>query len=630
MTNRACIAIGINRYQFLPPLSYGQADAQALREFLVGGGNLPSSQCLLLTDTSPLVDDQPTYPSRENILNWLETGRQNSWYPQENWCWFFFSGCGVSWQDVDYLMPIDGNPDDIPGTGIPVRSLFSALQEQGHENILVILDINRSPGLQAGVAVGVETLELAEQMGIALVLSSQPDQFSHEAAALGNGLFTAALLEALRYYDQDTTLEKLDQYLRDRLPELSQHHWRPVQNPLIAIPSENHRHQLIFPSAENSQLNEKASAGIYSAFIPATKLKAENRFGEDSRNGKTAPVQKIPISAVQKQPMASSMPTSTAASNQTTSRPGAMVPSPDRSSARRRTKTPWWQKLLIWGGSTAVVLSLLIASVVLRNRESLTSQQAIEAPVAKESPRSPTPETLTTKPSPVLNEKASPVVSPKPRAQQPVVSPPRSNPNRLQANQVALAQAKQLIQPNQASLFSKAIAQAGTVKPGDPLYEQAQQDITRWSGVILDLAEGRAKQGNFGGAIATAQLVPKNNPSVYAQAQQSIARWKIFSKQQQQNKAIIQAARKQVRRNQASSYNRAIMTLRKVPRGQPGYGEAQKLIAQGSKTIYLIAQSRASRGRFQEAIQTAALVPSGTPYSDAAQKAIAKWKQKKV
>jgi uncharacterized caspase-like protein len=44
-------------------------------------------------------------------------------------------------------------------------------------------------------------------MGIALVLSSQLDQFSHEAAALGNGLFTAALLEALRYYHTDTTLE---------------------------------------------------------------------------------------------------------------------------------------------------------------------------------------------------------------------------------------------------------------------------------------------------------------------------------------------------------------------------------------------------------------------------------------
>jgi uncharacterized caspase-like protein len=74
MANYACVAIGINRYQFLPPLSYGQADAQALRQFLVCQANLPSSQCLLLTDTSPLVGDKSTYPSRENIVNWLEGG----------------------------------------------------------------------------------------------------------------------------------------------------------------------------------------------------------------------------------------------------------------------------------------------------------------------------------------------------------------------------------------------------------------------------------------------------------------------------------------------------------------------------------------------------------------------------
>ncbi|HEY9709602.1 MAG TPA: hypothetical protein V6D48_15465 [Oculatellaceae cyanobacterium] len=71
MANHACMAVGINHYQFLPPLSYGQADAEDLQQFLVGQANLPSSQCLLLTDTSPIIGDQSTYPSRENILSWL-------------------------------------------------------------------------------------------------------------------------------------------------------------------------------------------------------------------------------------------------------------------------------------------------------------------------------------------------------------------------------------------------------------------------------------------------------------------------------------------------------------------------------------------------------------------------------
>jgi hypothetical protein len=178
-------------------------------------------------------------------------------------------------------------------------------------------------------------------------------------------------------------------------------------------------------------------------------------------------------------------------------------------------------------------------------------------------------------------------------------------------------------------LFNKAIFQARKVRPGDPLYKQAQQDISRWSGVILDLAEGRAAQKDFGSAIAAAQLVPKDDSSIYSKAQQGIGRWQALTKQQQQNKAIIQAAKTQIQPNQASSYHRAIATLSKVPPAQPGYAEAQQLKEQWSRSIYLLANSRASEGQFPSAIQAAALVPAGTSSSEAAQKAIAKWKQGK-
>lgn len=637
MANHACVAIGINRYQFLQPLSYGQADAQALRHFLVRQASLPSNQCLLLTDTSPLVDNQSTYPSRENILNWLRENRQNS-RQSETWRWFFFSGYGVSWQNADYLMPIDGNPDDIPGTGISMRSLFETLKAQGSENILVLLDINRASGLQSGIPVGAEAVELARQMGIVLVLSSQLDQFSHEAAVLGHGLFTEALLEALGYYHTDTTLEHLEQYLHARLPELSQHHWRPVQTPLTVVPSEAQRQQLILPSVKNQPIKERTPVGISSAFIPTAKLETENGYIEDSRNGAT-PGQKTPLSATQTRPTTSLIAPPTVTSTPASYKPGAMVASPERQ-PKRHANTPWWQQLLLWGGGAILILALMIAAVIFRNRDAFTTKPINETPATRELPTSPTAqEPLTTSPprtqeppttspkSPTA--KASPTSSPNPSDKLSVAAPQKPTPTRLQANQAALDQAKRLIRPNQASLFSKAIVQARTVKPGDPLYQQAKQDITRWSEVILDLAEGRANQGNFGGAIAAAQLVPKDNPSVYAKAQKTINQWKALTTQQQQNQAIIQAAKKQIQPNQASSYNRSLTTLRKIPAGQPGYAEAQQLIAQGSQKIYLIAQSRASQGKFKEAIQAAALVPANTPSYEAAQKAIAKWKQGK-
>jgi hypothetical protein len=122
-------------------------------------------------------------------------------------------------------------------------------------------------------------------------------------------------------------------------------------------------------------------------------------------------------------------------------------------------------------------------------------------------------------------------------------------------------------------------------------------------------------------------MVPQDDPSVYAKAQQKIQQWGILTQQQRQNQGLIQAAKKQIQPNQANSYRRAIATLRKIPSGQPGYNTAQNLIEQWSRTIYLMAQSRAWRGNYQAAIQTAAFVPTGTTSSDAAQKAIAKWQQ---
>ena len=606
MANQACVAIGINRYQFLPPLNYGQADAQALWQFLVEQAKWPSQMCLLLTDTAPMVGNQSTYPTRENILSWLEAERQNS-SPSVNWRWFFFSGYGVSWEQTDYLMPIDGNLDDIPGTGIPVRSLFASLKNSGSENILVLLDINRSPVLQTEEPVGARTVELARQMGIAVVLSTQLDQCSHEAAALGKGLFTEALLEALRYFHSDTTLEKLDQYLRDRLPELSQHHWRPIQTPLTVIPTDAARQQLILPTAENLLVQAKTPVGT-AVTSPRTSVDAEDSQVEYSRNGTGTPVGKTVVLPVEERPDTSLTSVNTATSNQTPSQVMAMVPYPNKHSDFYTPQKPLWQQLLLWGGGAVLALALMIAAVVLRNREAFVGKQARQTPVANLS--STTSSSIT-------------------KSQQPMASRPMSVQSRREANQATLDKAKRLIRYNHVSLFNKAIVQARDIKPGDPLYQQARQNITRWSEVILDIAEGRAEKGNYGTAIPAAQLVPKDDPSVYAKAQKTIEQWQVLSTQQKQNQGIIQAAKQQIQYNQGSSYIRAIAAVRKIPSGQPGYAEAQQLIEQWSQTIYQMAQSRASQGKFQMAIQTAALVPAGTPSYDDAQKVIAKWRQKK-
>lgn len=578
MGHYACIAIGINHYQFLAPLSYGQADAYSLRQFLVNQANLPSDQFLLLSDNSPLVDNFSTYPTQENIWRHLEADEQASWHTA-NYRWFFFSGYGVSWEGVDYLMPIDGNPDDIPRTAIPMRSLLATLKDAGGENLLVLLDINRSPGLPTGLAVGEETIAIAQEMNIALILSSQLDQFSHEAVALGNGLFTAALLEALHYYYTDTTLSNLDQYLRSYLPQLCQHHYRPIQNPLMVVPVAEARQHFILPTVATP------------VTIPADlHLMGLNVNGDRNNTNNGASVPRQP---------ALEIPSDNYLNVPTPAPPTPIDPNlkftPYHPQKILNFDSSLGLQLIFLGGGAVLVLLLTLAAILLNNRKIL-----IKTPAATIVPESNTIATTTRG------------------------LPPSE---RLSVNKADLEQAKRLLLPNQASLFNQAITQARKVEPGDPLYPQAQQDMARWSRVILDLAQGRAASQKFDEAIATAKLVPDDDPVTYQTTQQAIASWQLMAQQYPKNQAVIQEAQAQLQSNQATSYRRGINILSKIPSDQPGYNQAQKLIEQWSRRIYLIAQSRASQGKLESAIETVALVPSGTSSFEAAQKALIKWKQ---
>lgn len=575
-----CIAVGINQYQFFQPLSFSSADAQAIQQFWVEEANAPPSDCLLLTDTSLLIGKRSTYPNKETLLTWL-----NSWEPTGETVWFFFSGYGVHWQGVDYLMPVDGNPADIPGTGIPVRQVFESLRNNAG-NAFVLLDINRSAGVQ-GTPVGGETLQLAQEMGITTILSAQLDQFSHEAAALGHGLFTAALLEALRFPRHRPTLENIERYLRDRLPELSEHHWRPIQTPLVIAPNRD-RQQLLFPV---SQPQVAVAIGTRGMTNKATPLKMTN-----NGNGASIPTPQ----SKENRPLSKANPTPNGT-------PANLRQVPPSSSSPSGGDDDRWQQLLMWGGGVLLVMAAMIGAVVRLNYDTFTRT----APTPKTSP-APDPTIVTPQPSPTV-----------------AVVPNSTPSDRTKANQAVLDKALRSIQGTQASQFGSAIAQASQIKPGDPLYKQAQDDISRWSLIVLDLAQARANQGNFTGAIAAAQLVSQGKGEIATQSQSQIARWKTLSAQQKANQTQIKAATSLVNPNQASTLNRAIDAVKKIPADQPGYAQAQKLTAMWSQRIYLLAQSRAARGQYAQAIQTAKLIPANTPAYKLAQNAIAIW-QKKV
>lgn len=181
----------------------------------------------------------------------------------------------------------------------------------------------------------------------------------------------------------------------------------------------------------------------------------------------------------------------------------------------------------------------------------------------------------------------------------------------------------------QASPFNRAIEQAQKIEADSPFYSQAQADISRWSETILDIAQGRANNQDFAGAIAAAKLVPQAKAPaelVAQQATEAVENWQLRAQRCDLYADYLIKAKKIINYNHASSYNQAIGILRQITPGAKEYLEAQSLIKQWNKQIYLIVERRAAQGNFSGAMAAAALVPQDSPYYQAAKISMNIWK----
>jgi hypothetical protein len=707
MTSYWAIAIGINQYKFFQPLIYAQRDARAMRDFWVGETGFAPDQCLMLIDSNATVDRGAIYPNRENIRDYVTQLCQEQ-LPAGGFLWCFFSGYGMQFEGQDYLMPIDGDPEQVATTGIPIEEVFKLLKTAPTDKILLTLDMNRSKNALAGEGIGEQTIALADTYGIATLLSCQPGQTSHETLALRQGLFTAALLEGLRYRGC-VTPDSLAHYLSDRLPALSDYHWRPKQQSLAVIPVEQ-RHQLILPQRAIAKVGADYSPDFGSGDLPPSSSIGSSQnlivYPTQPATGDDLDPALTPATLNGNAGTLNGKGTNGKGTTSSVATPVDVV----YEDVDAESDDLFWQRVRLWGGAAVLLLFL---GVLLSNWSALRNSFFPDSELASENSGeseaiapdastantnsanpelSPSPSPPTEAPSeeassfavpPDLSDTASPAAgepspalggesSPAPEnggqstsgsplenarvalqsqrqeeaialldqvpqeqrtedydqlrteAEQALNQARQRNQTILNNARAVLSRSRALNATNQASDFSQAIAQAQRIRPGQPLYQQAQQSIATWSQVILDLAAGRAAQGNLNSAIAAAQLVPRDRPEVYSAAQQSIARWQ----QQQTNQNILQQARSAIRRNQASSYNRAITIARQIPANQPLHNEAQQLVGEWSQAILDLARSRANQGQLNSAVQTAALVPANTPAHAAAQEAIASWRSR--
>ena len=250
MAKNWAVVIGINNYNpnNFSQLNYAKRDAELVRDFFQDEAGF-DEVCYFSDDSHELVLPNgtviPTQPTFGNLISFLEDRFKSSFLSTGDNCWFFFAGHGAQHNNRDYLMPIDANPRVVEQTAITVNYLRERLCRSGADNIVLILDACRNEGSRSSSGIGNEP-----QQGIITIYACNPTQKSWEVEALQQGVFTYALLEALRIPGERNcaTVERLNQYLCYRVPELCRQYSKfPEQNPRISADPATKLHFILMP-----------------------------------------------------------------------------------------------------------------------------------------------------------------------------------------------------------------------------------------------------------------------------------------------------------------------------------------------------------------------------------------------
>lgn len=187
--------------------------------------------------------------------------------------------------------------------------------------------------------------------------------------------------------------------------------------------------------------------------------------------------------------------------------------------------------------------------------------------------------------------------------------------------------------------LEEAITQAQRLRPNSPLYQKAQQLITRWQYEIEGLAQlERARTMAQGGtvnslmmAISAASQVSTSNPR-WDEAQKQIQQWRSQA-ETIQDQPLLDQADQYASAGDLNSLQAAIAQASQVGSGRALYAQAQSRIRQWTNQIetaqdqpYLDqAQAYAGMGNVGAAISAAQQIRPGRALYDAAQKDIAQW-----
>jgi hypothetical protein len=195
------VVVGIESYQKLPDAAFARADANLVVQYVRAMG-YPERNIHVVTD------NQATANGMKSAFGWWlrERARPTSRVL------VYYSGHGVPnpvTREI-YLMPHDGNPQDLENTGFSVKTLYEKLGAMRVKEIVVVMDTcfagqgSRSV-LASGVKPAIATVEdpVLAAKHMAVLASAQGAQISTSSKRKKHGALTYYFLGALKQGKHD-------------------------------------------------------------------------------------------------------------------------------------------------------------------------------------------------------------------------------------------------------------------------------------------------------------------------------------------------------------------------------------------------------------------------------------------
>jgi uncharacterized protein YgiM (DUF1202 family) len=236
------VVIGISKYKHVQSLKYGDKDALAMYEYLVSQVGVPKDQVTLI------INEQATLTNLKRVLG-TELRRKAG---AKDTVIIYYAGHGAPETDATsadddglekYLVPYEGDPNDLYTTGLPMREVETILARLSSERVIFITDACYS-GATAGRTFATASrratvsdsylARLAKAKGRVVMTASRASEISEERDNLGHGVFTYYLLEGLRGQadvdgDGVISVDEAYNYVAKRVPEATGQNQHPVK-----------------------------------------------------------------------------------------------------------------------------------------------------------------------------------------------------------------------------------------------------------------------------------------------------------------------------------------------------------------------------------------------------------------